>query len=79
MKGDKLTPSFPAHLPEACTDIVSTFKERMVMIIESVELVALPNAPTYQEKIYRAHMDTCSLKPRWIHTPRSGSNPIGQG
>lgn len=28
------------------------------MIIESVELVALPNAPTYQEKIYRAHMDT---------------------
>jgi hypothetical protein len=28
------------------------------MIIESVELVALPNAPAYQEKIYRAHMDT---------------------
>ena len=28
------------------------------MIIESVELVALPNAPPYQEKIYRAHMDT---------------------
>ena len=28
------------------------------MIIESVELVALPNAPTYQEKVYRAHMDT---------------------
>jgi hypothetical protein len=28
------------------------------MIIESVELVALPDAPTYQEKIYRAHMDT---------------------
>jgi hypothetical protein len=28
------------------------------MIIESVELVALPNAPIYQEKIYRAHMDT---------------------
>jgi hypothetical protein len=25
------------------------------MIIESVELVALPNAPIYQEKIYRAH------------------------
>jgi len=28
------------------------------VIIQSVELVALPNAPTYQEKIYRAHMDT---------------------
>jgi hypothetical protein len=28
------------------------------MIIESVELVALPDAPTYQEKVYRAHMDT---------------------
>lgn len=28
------------------------------MIIQSVELVALPNAPTWQEKIYRAHMDT---------------------
>jgi len=28
------------------------------MIIQSVELVALPDAHTYQEKIYRAHMDT---------------------
>jgi hypothetical protein len=28
------------------------------MIIQSVELVALPNAPAYQEKIYRAHLDT---------------------
>jgi len=28
------------------------------MIIQSVELVALPNAPKYQEKIYRAHLDT---------------------
>ncbi len=28
------------------------------MRIESVELVALPNAPTWQEKIYRAHLDT---------------------
>jgi len=28
------------------------------MIIESVKLVALPDAPVYQEKIYRAHMDT---------------------
>lgn len=28
------------------------------MIIEAVELVALPNAPLWQEKIYRAHLDT---------------------
>ena len=28
------------------------------MIIKSVELVALPNAPAYQNKIYRAEMDT---------------------
>lgn len=28
------------------------------MIIKSVELVALPNAPAYQNKIYRAQMDT---------------------
>ena len=27
------------------------------MIIETVELVALPNAPVWQEKIYRAHLD----------------------
>jgi hypothetical protein len=28
------------------------------MIIQSVELVALPGAPAYQEKVYRAHLDT---------------------
>ena len=28
------------------------------MIIEAVELVALPGAPAYQEKIYRARLDT---------------------
>jgi hypothetical protein len=28
------------------------------MIIESVELVALPNAPAYQEKIYRAQLES---------------------
>jgi hypothetical protein len=28
------------------------------VIIQSVELVALPNAPAYQNKIYRAHLDT---------------------
>jgi hypothetical protein len=28
------------------------------VIIQSVELVALPNAPVYQAKVYRAHMDT---------------------
>ncbi|MFN3883494.1 MAG: hypothetical protein ACK4Q4_01890 [Rhodocyclaceae bacterium] len=27
------------------------------MIIESVELVALPGAPDYQEKTYRLHLD----------------------
>lgn len=27
------------------------------MIIESVELVALPGAPDFQEKIYRAQLD----------------------
>jgi len=26
------------------------------MVIESVELISLPGAPSYQEKIYRAHM-----------------------
>lgn len=28
------------------------------MLIQSVELVALPNAPAYQEKVYRARLDT---------------------
>ena len=28
------------------------------MLIESVELVSVPNAPTWQEKVYRAHMDS---------------------
>ena len=28
------------------------------MIIETVELVSLPNAPVWQEKVYRAHLDT---------------------
>ena len=28
------------------------------MIIQSVELVARPNAPAYEEKIYRVHLDT---------------------
>jgi hypothetical protein len=32
--------------------------EEVPVIIQSVELVALPNAPAYQSKIYRAHMDT---------------------
>ncbi len=38
--------------------IRARFVEEAFVIIQSVELVALPNAPTYQEKIYRAHMDT---------------------
>ncbi len=28
------------------------------MLIQAVEMVALPNAPAYQEKIYRARLDT---------------------
>lgn len=28
------------------------------MLIQSVELVAMPDAPAYQEKIYRAHLET---------------------
>lgn len=31
---------------------------RFVVIIETVELVALPNAPEWQEKVYRAHLDS---------------------
>jgi hypothetical protein len=38
--------------------IGARFVEEAFVIIQSVELVALPNAPVYQEKIYRAHMDT---------------------
>jgi hypothetical protein len=33
-------------------------QEVPAVIIQSVELVALPNAPAYQNKIYRAHLDT---------------------
>ncbi len=28
------------------------------MVIESVELVSVPNAPAWQEKVYRAHLDS---------------------
>ena len=28
------------------------------MIIQSVDLVAMPDAPVYQEKVYRARLDT---------------------
>lgn len=28
------------------------------MIIQSVELIARANAPSYEEKFYRAHLDT---------------------
>jgi hypothetical protein len=33
-------------------------QEVPTVVIESVELVALPNAPTWQEKVYRAHLDS---------------------
>lgn len=32
--------------------------KEVAVIIQSVELVALPNAPAYQNKIYRAHLDS---------------------
>ncbi len=28
------------------------------MVIESVELVSVPNAPAWQEKVFRAHLDS---------------------
>ncbi|MBN8474400.1 MAG: hypothetical protein J0M27_06390 [Sulfuritalea sp.] len=36
----------------------SSTKRTHPMRIESVELVALPDAPAWQEKVYRAHLDT---------------------
>jgi hypothetical protein len=38
--------------------IATGTRKEVPVIIQSVELVALPNAPAYQNKIYRAHMDT---------------------
>jgi hypothetical protein len=32
--------------------------QELIVLIQSVELVALPGAPSYQEKIYRAHLAT---------------------
>jgi hypothetical protein len=34
------------------------FVQEVLVIIQSVKLVVLPNAPAYQSKIYRAHLDT---------------------
>lgn len=28
------------------------------VVIESIELVSVPNAPAWQEKVYRAHLDS---------------------
>jgi len=45
------------------------------VIIQSVELVALPNAPAYQSKIYRAHLDTgedIDLFQQKKHPPKGG-------
>jgi len=36
----------------------STILKEKDVLIRSVELVALPNAPAYQEKIYRAQLDS---------------------
>jgi hypothetical protein len=32
--------------------------QEKTMLIQSVELIALPGAPAYQEKIYRAHLES---------------------
>jgi hypothetical protein len=40
------------------TRVTAATLEAGQMIIESVELVALPNAPAYQEKFYRVHLDS---------------------
>jgi hypothetical protein len=37
---------------------VANHAEEVVVIIQSVKLVALPNAPAYQSKVYRAHLDS---------------------
>ena len=33
-------------------------RQEFELVIQSVELVALPNAPAYQEKVYRARLAT---------------------
>jgi len=45
-----------APTPESMMKIVT--QEIPTVVIESVELVSLPNAPTWQEKVYRAHLDS---------------------
>jgi hypothetical protein len=54
----EFAPFLPFRASEGERSIGTRFVEEAFVIIQSVELVALPNAPTYQEKIYRAHMDT---------------------
>ncbi len=36
--------------------MIEILRRSPTVVIESVELVALPDAPTWQEKVYRAHM-----------------------
>ncbi len=38
--------------------MVGFLRRFLNVLIESVELVAIPNAPAWQEKIYRAHLDS---------------------
>ena len=38
--------------------MIEVFRRFPNVLIESVKLVALPNAPTWQEKVYRAHLDS---------------------
>jgi hypothetical protein len=38
--------------------MVGFLRRFLNVLIESVELVAIPDAPAWQEKIYRAHLDS---------------------
>ena len=38
--------------------MINILRRFPTVVIESVELVSLPNAPTWQEKVFRAHLDS---------------------
>jgi hypothetical protein len=38
--------------------MINILRRFPTVVIESVELVSAPNAPAWQEKVYRAHMDS---------------------
>lgn len=53
-----IAPIFPLKPVSRRAQDSNRFVQEVHVIIQSVELVALPNAPVYQSKIYRAHLDT---------------------